>query len=67
MAEQLTRLIIGADHAGYSLKARLKAFLVARGIAVTDVGTDSEAAVDYPDFGVQVGRAVSNGVFPRGI
>jgi ribose 5-phosphate isomerase B len=65
MAEE--RLIIGADHAGVALKARLKTFLAGRGIAVTDVGTDSETSVDYPDFGHQVGQAVSKGDFPRGI
>lgn len=61
------RIIIGADHAGYPLKEALKPFLAEMGLAVADAGTDSERAVDYPDFAVKVAEAVSVGVFPRGI
>ncbi len=61
------RIIIGADHAGFSLKEALKPFLEGRGFFVADVGTDSEDSVDYPDFGKKVAEAVSTGLFPRGI
>ena len=61
------KIIIGADHAGYPLKEALKPFLAEIGLAVADTGTDSERAVDYPDFAVKVAEAVSVGVFPRGI
>ena len=61
------KIIIGADHAGYQLKEALKPFLAEMGLAVTDAGTDSERAVDYPDFAAKVAEAVSVGVFPRGI
>lgn len=61
------RIIIGADHAGFSLKEALKPFLEDRGFFVADVGTDSEDSVDYPDFGKKVAEAVSTGLFPRGI
>jgi len=61
------RIIIGSDHAGFALKEALKPVLEGSGISVTDVGTDSEAAVDYPDFGKKVAAAVSTGRFPRGI
>ncbi|MBU2252273.1 MAG: RpiB/LacA/LacB family sugar-phosphate isomerase, partial [Proteobacteria bacterium] len=61
------KIIIGADHAGYPLKEALKPFLAEMGLAVADAGTDSERAVDYPDFAVKVAEAVSVGVFPRGI
>jgi len=61
------KIIIGADHAGFALKEALKPFLEGRGFFVTDVGTDSEAAVDYPDFGKKVSEAVSTGLFTRGI
>jgi RpiB/LacA/LacB family sugar-phosphate isomerase len=63
----MEKIIIGADHAGYALKEALKPFLAGLGFAVTDVGTDSERSVDYPDFADRVGEAVSTGVFPRGI
>ena len=45
------KIIIGADHGGFSLKESLKPFLAEMGFAVVDVGTDSDQAVDYPDFG----------------
>ena len=31
------------------------------------MGTDSDRAADYPDFGPKVAEAVSAGLFPRGI
>jgi ribose 5-phosphate isomerase B len=63
----MEKMIIGSDHAGFSLKEALRLHLEGRGFAVTDVGTGSEEAVDYPDFGKQVAGAVSRGLFPRGI
>ena len=67
MTREAETIIIGADHAGYELKEVLKPFLAQQGLAVTDVGTHSEASVDYPDYGAQVGEAISRGVFLRGI
>lgn len=61
------RMIIAADHGGFSLKEALKPFLLEMGFAVTDVGTDSDRAVDYPDFGAEAARAVSAGLFRSGI
>jgi ribose 5-phosphate isomerase B len=61
------KIIIAADHGGYSLKEALKPHLKKRGFAVTDAGTDSDQAVDYPDFGEKAAGAVSAGLFPRGI
>ncbi len=65
MAEE--KIIIGSDHAGFSLKEALKFFLESTGFSVTDAGTCSEEAVDYPDFGKKVAGAVSHGLFSRGI
>ncbi|ABC76066.1 ribose 5-phosphate isomerase B [Syntrophus aciditrophicus] len=61
------KIIIGADHAGFQLKETVKSFLEEKGWVVSDIGTDSEEAVDYPDFGEKVAGAVSAGVFSRGI
>ncbi|MFQ3623342.1 MAG: ribose 5-phosphate isomerase B [Acetobacteraceae bacterium] len=49
---------IGADHAGYPLKAALAEALAAEGTAVLDLGTDGPAPVDYPDIAHAVCRAV---------
>lgn len=43
-------LYIASDHAGFDLKNALAAALKEKGIAVTDLGTDSMASCDYPDF-----------------
>jgi ribose 5-phosphate isomerase B len=58
---------IGADHGGYELKEQLKAHLRAWGFVVLDKGTDSTAAVDYPDFAEAVARAVAAGDAWRGV
>ena len=61
------RIAIGADHAGYPLKENLIAFLVAEGHEVLDMGTDSEAPVDYPAFCAAAARAVVAGDADRAI
>lgn len=61
------RLPIGADHAGFELKERLKTELAALGFEPDDVGTNSSASVDYPDFAKHVAQRVSRGEAKRGI
>lgn len=61
------KIAMGADHKGYPLKERLKAFLLGQGHQVTDFGTDSEESTDYPDYGMRVARAVADGRADRGI
>jgi ribose 5-phosphate isomerase B len=51
---------VGADHGGFSMKEELKAYLSELGHRVHDFGTNSEDAVDYPDFAHAVARAVSD-------
>ena len=59
-------IVIGSDHAGFELKEFLKKILT-EDHRVIDVGTDSEAPVDYPDFAAKVGQAILSGQAPRGI
>jgi ribose 5-phosphate isomerase B len=61
------RIAIAADHAGFVLKQALAAHLADAGHVVSDLGTDSEAPVDYPDFAAAVARAVAAGDAERGI
>lgn len=61
------RIAIGSDHAGFRLKAHLVSFLEQAGHEVSDLGTDSEASVDYPPICAAVGRAVASGQCDRGI
>ncbi|MCP4433980.1 MAG: ribose 5-phosphate isomerase B [Actinomycetia bacterium] len=58
---------MGADHAGYELKDALADHIRGRGFEVLDLGTNSPDSVDYPDFGVAVGRAVAGGEADLGV
>jgi ribose 5-phosphate isomerase B len=61
------KLALGADHAGFAAKEHLKQWLTERGHDVIDLGTESTASVDYPDFAGRVGRAVANGEAALGL
>ncbi|MGZ6133773.1 MAG: ribose 5-phosphate isomerase B [Myxococcaceae bacterium] len=61
------RIALAADHAGYALKQHLLGLVRALGHEVTDLGTDSEAPVDYPDFAEKLGLAVREGRVDRGV
>ena len=63
----MTKIIMGADHAGFELKEAIKAFLTGAGWEITDVRTDNCSPVDYPDFGAPVAGRVAAGEFSRGI
>ena len=52
------KIVIGADHGGYTLKEGLKPFLKQLGYSVEDVGTNSEESVDYPDYAIKVAEVV---------
>lgn len=60
-------IAVGADHGGYQMKEELKSHLEQLGHRVHDFGTNSEDAVDYPDFAHAVARAVSEGAVDLGI
>lgn len=61
------RIAVGADHAGFELKARLAARLEAEGHRVIDCGTGSMESVDYPDFASAVAARVRGGEAERGL
>lgn len=60
-------IAIGSDHAGFRLKEELRRHLESAGHTVIDLGTASEESVDYPDYGLAVGRAVASGRADRGV
>jgi ribose 5-phosphate isomerase B len=60
-------IAIAGDHAGFTYKADVVAYLQAQGIEVRDYGTDSEASCDYPDYVHPLARAVEAGEYPLGI
>ena len=65
--KQKRTVAVGADHGGFPMKEELKTFLAELGHRVHDYGTNSESAVDYPDFAHAVARAVSDGTVDVGI
>lgn len=60
-------IAIGADHAGYALKEKVKQHLIDAGYEVKDYGTYSEDRCDYPVFGKAVADAVASGECEKGV
>jgi ribose 5-phosphate isomerase B len=58
---------MGADHAGFELKEKVKIFLKEKGIEVKDFGCHSTDSIDYPDFGHPVAEMVENNPGMKGI
>lgn len=61
------RIAIASDHGGFELKEIVKKHLEERGLEVADLGTNSDASVDYPVYGKACGEAVVNGEADCGI
>ncbi len=60
-------IALAADHGGFRLKQVLAPYVSSLGHAVRDLGTNSEEAVDYPDFARAIGRSLGAGKADRGI
>ncbi len=60
------KIALASDHAGFALKEILAEFL-APNYQILDLGTNSTAPVDYPDFAEAIGQAVLEGKAERGI
>jgi len=64
----VTRVAIGSDHTGVTLKAALVGHLRGQGLAVDDLGVDrADRPADYPDIAAAVARAVARGQADAGI
>src|SRR5260221_14653433 len=60
-------IAVASDHAGFDLKEVLKRDLQEAGHEVLDLGTNSTASVDYPDFGQALAEAVGSSRAGRGV
>jgi ribose 5-phosphate isomerase B len=61
------KVVIGSDHAGFTLKEQLKKYLMDKGTNVVDLGTDDNSSTDYPIFGKKVATFVVNNSHVKGI
>src|SRR4030095_14128868 len=61
------KIALASDHAGYAEKERLKPLLTELGLEVNDLGTESEAPVDYPAYARKVAEQVANGQVEQGV
>ena len=61
------RIAVACDHAGFPLKATVLETIRRAGHEPLDLGTDSTASVDYPDYALKIGRAIRSGEAERGI
>lgn len=55
------RIAFASDHAAVALKALLVAHAAALGHAIVDLGPDTDARVDYPDYGYKLADAIAAG------
>lgn len=63
-----SKLAIGSDFAGFSLKEAIKSHLLSQGYEVDDLGmTDEDHPLSYHTAGYRVGRAIQDGLYPRAI
>lgn len=61
------RIAIASDHAAFDLKAELREYLIGLGHEVADLGPDSTASVDYPDYGYLLAEVIADGTAERGV
>ena len=60
-------IALACDHAGYPLKEEIKAHFEKTGVKFIDLGTNSTASVNYPDYAVKLCNAITEGEATLGI
>jgi ribose 5-phosphate isomerase B len=63
----MPKIAIGADHAGFDLKEKLREWLTNNGFDHKDFGTTNSSSADYPDFAHPVSLAVEKKEFELGL
>ena len=62
----MQKIVIGADHRGYSLKELIKQ-LLSKNYEITDAGAFSAEPSDYPDIAREVVKHIKSGECKKGI
>jgi ribose 5-phosphate isomerase B len=60
-------IVVASDHAGFSLKEKLKPYLEKKDLKIKDLGTSSKERCDYPNFAYVLAKQISRRKFARGI
>jgi ribose 5-phosphate isomerase B len=60
-------ILIGSDHAGFSLKTFLKEVMEQDGLQIVDVGCAADISCDYPDYARSLCERILSGEAARGI
>lgn len=63
----MNRIVIASDHAGFTLKEKLKSFLIKKEFLVKDLGTYSKERCDYPIFAYSLAKEISKGRYKQGL
>lgn len=61
------KVAIAGDHAGFKLKSIIKETFKDVDVEWLDLGPDSEASVDYPDYGFKLAKAIEDGQAEFGV
>ena len=61
------KIALGADHAGFEEKEKVKKTLEELGIEYEDMGTMTAESVDYPDYAQKVAESVASGKYEQGL
>jgi ribose 5-phosphate isomerase B len=67
VGDSIMKIALASDHAGFAEKERLKPLLTDLGLQFEDLGTVSEASVDYPDYARMVAEEVAHGRVDQGL
>ena len=63
----MIKIAIASDHAGFELKSKLRDYLKEKGYSVTDLGTDSDKSVDYPEYANKLCSFLLKGECEKGV
>lgn len=61
------KVVVAADHGGFPLKSLVIETIEEAGHQAVDLGTNSPASVDYPDFAEKAGLALQSGEAERAV
>lgn len=64
---EIKKIAIASDHAGFTLKEKIKPCLQSKNLEIEDLGTSSKERCDYPGFAYALAKEVSIGGVKRGI